>query len=809
MKFIGIVGTNDKNSYNRRLLKYMSKKFAQEAEIEVCDIDDIPLFNESDDQTECVSIQTLANKIIEADGVIFSCPEHNHSVTAILKSVIEWFSYKIHPLEGKPVMIVGGSSGAQGSSRAQLHLKQILDSPGVNCIVMPGNEFLLGHIQQAFDEYDNLKDPKTDAFLSICFRKFLRFTNIVSQLSEPEPVKFKPGIYEVSAVGHNGLLPMKVTLSDDKIENIDIDTSGETEGIATVVFSKIPDSIVKGQTLNVDAVSGASVTSQGIIDGVSEAIIEAGSDPEILKRKPKYKPKFVGEKHVEKSTDIVVVGTGGAGLSAAVSALDKGVKVIVLEKFPVIGGNTTRTGGQINAADPKWQHHFRKFAGEVPTLEKIYHTDEREIPEEYLGVFQSLKIEIKAYFENINDRGEDYLFDSPNLHIMQTYFGGKRNDLNGKVTYGNFNLVNYLGQNALETIEWLREKGVDFDEENVTEPVGAGWRRAREPKESEGYGYIKPLLKYVESHGGEIITECEAKELLVEDGRVIGLKATKGEQDLTIYATKGVIMATGGFAANYEMVKEYDNYWGDLPEFIPTTNSPALTGDGIKMGKAIGADLVDMGFVQLMPSADPITGKIFSGIDCPPSDFVFVNKQGKRFVNEYASRDVLARSLFEQGGVIYNISDSQIAKTRFCSTDEQLENDIKNKACYKADTLEELAKQINIDPEIFKDTIEKYNSYVDTGVDPECHKTSFNYKVEIPPFYATPRSPATHHTMGGLKIDEETHVLRPDNSIIDGLFAAGEVAGGIHAGNRLGGNALADIFTFGRLAGEIASSERG
>lgn len=807
MKFIGIVGTNNKKSHNRILLKYMSNKFSDVADIEVCDIDKIPMFNESDDQTESEVIQELANKIINSDGVIISCPEHNHSVTAMLKSVIEWFSYKIHPLDGKPVMIVGGSSGTQGSSRSQLHLKQILDSPGVNCIVMPGNEFLLGHIQEAFDEEGNLKDKRTDDFLEVCFKKFVKFTKVVKLLSVEEEVKFMPGEYKVSAIGHNGSLPMRVVLTEDRIEEIEIDTSGETEGIATVVFTKIPEAIVKGQTLNIDAVSGASVTSQGVIDGVSDAIKAAGSDPEILKKRPKYVPKLEGEKYITKEADVVVIGTGGAGLSAAVSALDEGASVIVLEKFPVIGGNTTRTGGQINAADPKWQNTFKSFSGEVPSLEKIYAMSQEEFPEEYRNDFVLLKDQLSKYFLDIENK-KDYLFDSAELHIIQTYLGGKRTDLNGSVTYGNYNLVHYLGENALDTINWLKDKNVDFDEEMVTEPVGAGWRRAREPKESEGYGYIKPLLSYVTTNGGEVITECQAKELIVEDNRIIGVKATKGLQELTIKVNKAVVMATGGFAANYEMVKEYDNYWGDLPDFIPTTNSPALTGDGIVMGKAVGADLVDMGFVQLMPSADPITGNIFSGIDCPPSDFVFVNKEGKRFVNEYASRDVLARALFDQGGVIYNISDSQIVKTRFCSTDEQLENDIKNKACFRANTLEELALQIDINPEILKKTIEDYNSYVESGYDPECNKTSFNYKVEVSPFFATPRSPATHHTMGGLKIDTETRVLRADGSIIKGLYAAGEVAGGIHAGNRLGGNALADIFTFGRLAGKNAAKEQ-
>ncbi|MDK6804679.1 flavocytochrome c [Aerococcus sp. UMB7834] len=803
MKFVGIVGTNAEFSYNRMLLEFMADYYEEDT-IEVLDIDRVPMFNETKDQTDAAPIQELKEKIEAADGVIIATPEHNHSIPSALKSVIEWLSYKIHPLDGKPVMIVGASYSVQGSSRSQLHLRQILDAPGVNAIVMPGNEFLLGRAHEAFDEDGKLKDKRTVQFLSSCFRKFKRFTEVAEILNQPEEVSFKPGDYHVSAVGHNGDLPMVVTFSEDRIEAIDIDTEGETEGIADLVFTRLPEEIIDGQTLNVDVVSGASVTSNGVVDGVADAVYQAGSDPEILKKRPKVSESMQLDP-IEKTVDVAVIGSGGAGLAAAVAALDKGASALVLEKFPVIGGNTVRTGGQINAADPEWQHQFKAIHGERATLEKIYNTPEEEIAEEYREDFRALKEELDQYFKDL-DEGKSYLFDSIHLHTIQTYIGGKRMDLDGNEIHSDIELIHYLTKNALPTIDWLKEKGVSFDEHMVAEPVGALWRRAREPQASEGFGYIDPLTTYIEEHGGEIMTDTKADRFIVEDGKIVGIQATgRYDQKVTIHVNKGVVIATGGFGANIEMIKKYDNYWGNLPESIPTTNSPALTGDGIEMGQEVGADVVGMGFVQLMPSADPITGNIFSGIDCPPSDFIFVNKEGKRFVDEYASRDVLAKALFDQGGVIYNISDAEIAKTRFNSTDEQLANDVKKGACFKADTLEDLAKQLDIDHEVFVKTIEDYNSYVDQGYDEEFQKGAFNHKVIVPPFYATPRSPATHHTMGGLKIDAQTRVLNTEGQAIQGLYAAGEVAGGVHAGNRLGGNALADIFVFGKLAGENAA----
>ncbi|MEE1325250.1 MAG: NAD(P)H-dependent oxidoreductase, partial [Streptococcus sp.] len=279
MKLVAIVGTNAKKSYNRLLLQYMARHFAKQADIELLKITDVPMFNETDDQTESAVIQNFNTKITEADGVIIATPEHNHTIPSSLNSLIEWLSFNIHPLTGKPVMIVGASYGIQGSSRAQLHLRQILDAPGVNAVVMPGSEFLLGLAHQAFDENGDLKDQGTIDFLESCFFRFVRFATIANQLNEPEDVRFEPGTYQVTTVGHNGDLPMSVTLSEERIEAIDIDSSGETGGIADVVFTRIPNEIIEGQTLNVDAISGASVTSKGVLNGVARAVRQAGANP--------------------------------------------------------------------------------------------------------------------------------------------------------------------------------------------------------------------------------------------------------------------------------------------------------------------------------------------------------------------------------------------------------------------------------------------------------------------------------------------------------------------------------------------------
>lgn len=805
MKFIGIAGTNSEKSYNRMLLEFMQKHFNDKAEIEILELKDVPMFNESRDQSNSDIIQLFNNKIMEADGVIIATPEHNHSIPSALKSILEWLSFNLHPLDGKPVMIVGASYDVQGSSRAQLHLRQVLDAPGVNASVMPGYEFLLGQAHHAFDDKGNLKEEGTINFLESCFWRFLRFTEVANLLTIPEEVEFEPGEFTVTTPGHNGDIPMVVTLSKDRIEDINIDSSGESEGIADIVFTRIPKQIIEGQTLNVDILSGASVTSNGVIDGVAKAIKLAGSNPDILKKRPKA-PSALKTEDEDFETDVVVVGAGGAGLTAAAKVLQEGKKVIIVEKFPAIGGNTVRTGGPMNAANPEWQNTFSAIPGESHTLEEMIAIDETEIDAEYLEDFRELKTQIKAYLKEYED-DKKYLFDSELFYRIQTYLGGKRKDQQGNKIYGQYDLVKILTDKGLESVQWLENIGVEFDKEDVSMPVGALWRRGHKPLKNEGYAYVSALQQFVEENGGMIITDTAVKELITEEGKIVGVIGEGMNGQKITVRSQAVVLASGGFGANTKMLKEYNTYWTEISDDIKTSNSPAITGDGILLGQSVGADLVGMGFSQMMPVSDPETGALFSGLQVPPQNFVMVNKDGKRFVNEYGSRDALTQAAIDNGGLFYLIADENIKKTAYNTTDEKLEKQVAAGTLFRDDTLEGLAHQLNIDADIFKETIAKYNQYVEEGLDPEFGKDVFDLKVKVAPFYATPRKPAVHHTMGGLKIDTKTHVLDEKGNVILGLYAAGEVAGGIHAGNRLGGNSLTDIFTFGRIAGETAINE--
>ncbi len=800
MKIAAIVGTNAKKSYNRDLLKFMKKHFEDLVSIDILEINEVPMFNENSDQSDHYAVQQLYQAIEMADGVIISTPEHNHSIPSSLKSTLEWLSFNLHPFDNKPVMIVGASYDVQGSSRAQLHLRQVLDAPGMNALVMPGGEFLLGTAHQAFDEIGNLKDSETVAFLESCLKKFIRFAEVASLLSVPEEVNFTPGVYEVSAPGHNGELPMIVTISEQRIEEIKIDSSGETEGIATVVFERIPNEIIEGQTLNVDVISGASVTTNGIVDGVSEAIKLSGADPEILKKRPKVS-QMNKLQDLEYKTDVVVIGAGGAGLAAAATVLQEGKQVIVAEKFPSIGGNTVRTGGPMNAAHPTWQNQFEALSGEDFSLEAIQKIEPNDIDREYREDLISLQEQIQLYF----DKDSKYLFDSVLFHRLQTYLGGCRTDLKGNYIYGDYELVKTLTDGALPAIEWLQEIGVEFDMNHVEMPVGAMWRRGHKPIANEGYAYIKALENFVNDHDGQIITDLCVKEILMDNGKATGIIGVKenSNQRVIIYAD-AVILTTGGFGSNTKMLQEYNTYWPSINDDIKTSNSPAITGDGINLGKAVGADLVGMGFSQMLPTCDPETGALFTGLQVPPANFMMVTPEGQRFVNEYGTRDEISKAALENGGLFYLIADQPISETAYNTNSEKIEKEVQEGVLYRADSLEELAQQLGMDATVLIQQVTLYNQYVDVGYDSDYGKNVFDLKIEKAPFYATPRQPAVHHTMGGLKINSKAQVIDETGVPIHGLYAAGEVAGGIHAGNRLGGNSLTDIFTFGRIAGKSA-----
>lgn len=612
---------------------------------------------------------------------------------------------------------------------------------------------------------------------------------------------FNPGTYTESVMGRNAALTIEVTLGESTIDKVEIKDHAETEYVAGVALERIPAEIVEKQTTKIDAVSGATVTSSAIKTAVNMAIEEAGASPAAL-------PEAYAQAGdpIEATADIVIVGGGGAGMAAAVAALENGASVIVVEKTAMLGGNTVVCGGVLNAADTEWASQFDVQTGEIAILESFRDMNVEDFPEEYQADFLTLKGQIEEYLAGDTTRH----FDSIELHTIMTYYYGLRNSLDGDVVYSEYDLASTMTKNAMDTVNWLAEEGVQW-QDVVTQATGGMWRRGHNPSMDKGQEYVAVLGPAINSKGGTIMYETRANALITDDsGRVVGVEANKTDgTPVTLHADKAVILATGGYGHNTKMVQETDNYWGNIPDDIGTTNASGSTGDGIVMATAVGAATTGMEYTQLMAIADPESGDLFTGlVPMSTANYVFVNQEGNRFVNESAPRDVLAAAAIENGGLFYMIADINIAEdSRWLSNWEE---QVERQNTIMADTLEELADKLGFDETAkanFLKAMENYNSYVDAGEDPECGKTSFALKVEQGPFFASPRKPAIHHTMGGLKINATTEVLNENGEAIPGLYAAGEVCGGIHAGNRIGGNAVADALVFGRIAGETASTQ--
>jgi urocanate reductase len=558
----------------------------------------------------------------------------------------------------------------------------------------------------------------------------------------------KDGVYEGVGTGKGGEIKVEVTIAGDTITAIKVLSHNETPGFDTAMET-LTESIISQNSLEIDGVSGCTFTSNGFIEAVNGALTAAGGTPEMLKKIDVTSSSGVKEE-VTETHDIVIIGAGGAGLSAAIEAKSAGADVIVLEKMPMAGGNTLISGAEY-AASNNW-------------LQK-----------------------------------EEGIEDSIELHIEDTLKGGDYE--------ANEELVRVLAENALAGAEWLRDEvGVVWEDELMFFG-GHSVKRSLIPLDASGKELITKLLAKVEELEIPVLLNTKATSLITDsEGKVIGVKAESEKHNYTFNTSKSVIVASGGFGSNIEMRVKYNP---ELDETILSTNTTGSTGDGITMVEEIGGDLVGMEHIQTYPICDPKVGTLlYFGDSRMYGHAILVNKEGKRFVEELERRDVISMAIKKQTGhVAYQLIDEQgfiesnLEKQHKNEMEYLLENDL----LVKADTLEEAAKFFDIDAKEFQATVDRYNEYVEAGEDKEFNKRILTNKIEKAPFYLMKAAPAIHHTMGGIKINKETQVLDKDGKIIEGLFAAGEVTGGIQGTNRLGSNALADIIVFGRIAGQNAA----
>ena len=593
------------------------------------------------------------------------------------------------------------------------------------------------------------------------------------------------GDFTGTAKGFGGDVSVTLTLTDGAITGCTAEGKDETEGVGSQAIAKMPGEIAESGSIAVDGVSGATITSTAIKEAAAAALTAAGLNPD------DYKTAVEKDAAAEDSTvdaDVVVVGAGGAGMTAAITAAAEGKSVVIVESQAMVGGNSVRATGGMNAGKTVYQdeNEFGESAGVEKTLKTA--AEKYADNETITALAKTVSEQWAAY--QANPTG---YFDSVELMELDTMIGGKGiNDPE---------LVETLCANSADAIDWLDEHGITLH--NVSSFGGASVKRIHRPVNAEGKtvsvgSYMIPLLQEnCEKAGVKMMLDTTATEILTDaNGAAVGVKATGASGETVTVNAKAVVLATGGFGANLDMVVKYKP---ELKGFM-TTNAPGIQGQGIEMAQAIGAATVDMDQIQIHPTVEANTAALITE-GLRGDGAILINEEGQRFIDEVGTRDVVsAAEIAQTGSYSWLVVDQAMA-----DASSVIQGYIKKGYTVTGSTYEELGKAMGVDAAAFAETMEKWNGYVEAKNDPDFGRTSFANPLNTAPYYAVKVTAGVHHTMGGLKINANTEVLNEKGEVIPGLFAAGEVTGGVHGANRLGGNAVADFTVFGRIAGAAAS----
>ncbi len=554
-----------------------------------------------------------------------------------------------------------------------------------------------------------------------------------------------------TGVGKHGDMTVAVTFDNGRIQAIEIVKEAENPVLAKKVYTDLKAAVIASNSADLDAISGATFSSKGFLDAVKDAAKKAGVT--LSKADAKAIKKVVKNIPAVSNYDVVVIGAGGAGFSAAIEAKNAGANVVLLEKMPAVGGNSLISGAEMNAA--------------------------RNWVQPKLGI----------------------LDDSAERHAADTFKGGDKK--------GDMKVINVMTANALDAAKWCRDYlGVRFEDDNLFFFGGHSRKRALIPVGHTGTEFIAKFQAKADELGIPVITDMKAEELIKDKtGRVVGVKATSHGATYTFNAKGGVVLATGGFGANKAMVKKYNP---KIDERFKTTDAPGTTGEALYMAKRAGTQLVNMGYIQTYPICDPISGVIELIADSRFDGAIMLNQEGKRFVEELERRDVLSEAILKQTGnycwVLWNDNIGKISNT-VKEHPTEYEAFTKQGIMATCPDLKCIADFTKMPLKQLESTVKRVSSMAGKGNDKDFHHRGGLMDMSEGQYYVIKAVPSTHHTMGGVRINEKAQALTAKGQVIPGLWAAGEVTGVTHGTNRLGGNAYTDIIVFGRIAGEAAAFE--
>lgn len=540
-------------------------------------------------------------------------------------------------------------------------------------------------------------------------------------------------VIQGEGTGKYGPFKVEVTLENSEIKNINVIESSES-GFTAPVIQQLTKEIIDSNSVEVDVVTGATLTSFALKNAVSDAVKKSGAT---LTAK---EVKVEAEKVEDLTTDIVIIGAGGAGLTAAIEAKNAGANVIVVEKNAFMGGNTNYATGGMNAAGTKYQ-------------------------------------------------AEKGIQDSPELYYADTMKGGK--NLN------NPDLLKMLTEKSADTLYWLESLGADLHEVGASGGQSVNRIHKGPGGMPVGTHLMSVFTDQINKLGIEVKLNTKAVEILADGNKVTGIKVENKDGNTYNINAKAVVLASGGFGANSELVEKYKP---SLKGF-GTTNAPGATGDALALVEKLDVSLTDIDQIQTHPTVVPrVNEMITEGMRGDGA--ILVNHEALRFINELETRDVVSKAILEQNGATaFLVIDNQVYSK--ASTYEKY---LKQGFLKEAQTLAELAEIMKVDAATLEATVAKYNEAVKAKSDAEFGRTSLEVELITAPYYTVEVSPAIHHTMGGVTINTEAQVLNNSGEAVEGLFAAGEVTGGVHGGNRIGGNAVTDITVFGRIAGASAAA---
>ena len=572
-----------------------------------------------------------------------------------------------------------------------------------------------------------------------------------AMLSAPAAA-YEAGTYTATVPGRNADLTVEVTFSEDKIESVTVTDHAETDGIGTNAVDQIPAAIVENQSLGVDTVAGATVTSQAILDAAADCAEQAGGDAEALKNVAVEEKVPTKEEAID--TDLVIIGGGGAGMTAAIRASELGLDVTLVEKMSFMGGAISISGGNQVVMGSQMQKD--------------------------LGVTD----------DSVESMVEDFMANGANLNVPE--------------------LITLYAENVGETSDWLQEEGVTFNLEGGLHKL-AEYSHDRElAYTGSGAGAAEAMRGLVEKAGVNVLLNTRATELVSDgNGGVCGVIANDSETVYTISAG-AVLLATGGYGYNKDLLE------GDMKNAL-YYGPVSSTGDGLIMATSeeINADTRLLEYGKRYPNGIEVSegiakSTINGNIPAWTMSAILVNKEGVRVVNEKASnRTILETELQQTGQELFLVMDQatfDVWKDALgYDVQEYLDaNGTSTPVFGHGDTIEEAAAAAGVDGEALAKTVETYNGYVESGEDAEFGRSADYMTTPIGdgPYYIVEQKPRFATTMGGLVIDTDLHVINKDGEIISGLYAAGEVVGGVMGDDSPSGANNGWAVTSGRLAAE-------